>query len=245
MNYLVFLDILNYFKSPFLVTNSLGSQSDYVSIDDGGQRDNVQPGMLMEWTNSNGVDYSGFATYVLNSSSSNLIFIKKDNGDSLPVADYPDFGVKITFYNTGRPTGWYSYKVVVKQQEQEYYNVYLPSLLDGLPVIKPFTIEDPASPGTGGATFTNGSNQVTMTPVTGVDYLTFPLIEGMKVITKPGNNTYYIQNILNYTTFELTAPAVATETDVGFSCSTPSSDGILNCTTLLTDNAQKVFCCIK
>ena len=228
------------FKSPFLVTNSKGSQFDYVNIDDGGQRDNVQPGMLMEWTNSNGVDYSGFATYILNSTGSNLIFIKKDNGDSLPVADYPEFGVKITFYNTGRPTGWYSYKVVVKQQEQEYYNVYLPSLLDGLPVIKPFTIEDPASPGTGGATFTNGSNQVTMTPVTGVDYLTFPLIEGMKVITKPGNNTYFIQNILNYTTFELTAPAVATETDVGFSCSTPSSDGILNCTTLLTDNAQKV-----
>ena len=29
--------------------------------------------------------------------------------------------------------GWYSYKVVVKQNEQDYYNVYLPGILDGYP----------------------------------------------------------------------------------------------------------------
>mgnify|MGYP003655813266 FL=1 len=27
--------------------------------------------------------------------------------------------------------GWYSYKIVVKQQEQEYYNAYLPGVLNG------------------------------------------------------------------------------------------------------------------
>ena len=31
------------------------------------------------------------------------------------------------------PTGWYSYKVVVKQTEQDYYNVYLPGILKGYP----------------------------------------------------------------------------------------------------------------
>ncbi|MDB4298097.1 hypothetical protein N9909_00620 [bacterium] len=31
------------------------------------------------------------------------------------------------------PLGWYSYKIVVKQTEQEYYNVYLPGILDGYP----------------------------------------------------------------------------------------------------------------
>ena len=31
------------------------------------------------------------------------------------------------------PTGWYSYKIVVKQKEQEYYNVYLPGILNGYP----------------------------------------------------------------------------------------------------------------
>jgi hypothetical protein len=38
--------------------------------------------------------------------------------------------------NTGvaNPLGWYSYKVVVKQQEQEYYNVYLPGFVNGLPI---------------------------------------------------------------------------------------------------------------
>ena len=29
------------------------------------------------------------------------------------------------------PTGWYSYKIVVKQTQQEYYNVYLPGFLQG------------------------------------------------------------------------------------------------------------------
>jgi hypothetical protein len=29
------------------------------------------------------------------------------------------------------PHGWYSYRIVVKQQEQEYYNVYAPHTFDG------------------------------------------------------------------------------------------------------------------
>ncbi len=32
------------------------------------------------------------------------------------------------------PLGWYTYKVVVKQQEQEYYNVFLPGFVNGLPI---------------------------------------------------------------------------------------------------------------
>ena len=35
-------------------------------------------------------------------------------------------------YNeTTNPLGWYSYKIVVKQNQQEYYNVYLPGFLEG------------------------------------------------------------------------------------------------------------------
>ena len=41
------------------------------------------------------------------------------NGDA-NVADY-------------NPLGWYSYKIVVKQQEQEYYNVYLPGVMAAYP----------------------------------------------------------------------------------------------------------------
>ncbi len=48
--------------------------------------------------------------------------------DNLPV-NTPDlkFAYKIN------DLGWYSYKIVVKQTEQEYYNVYLPGILNGYP----------------------------------------------------------------------------------------------------------------
>ena len=39
----------------------------------------------------------------------------------------------LTVY-TQNPLGWQSYKVVVKQQEQEYYNVYLPGYISGYPI---------------------------------------------------------------------------------------------------------------
>lgn len=39
----------------------------------------------------------------------------------------------IKFSYKYNPVGWYSYKVVVKQQEQDYYNVYLPGMLNGYP----------------------------------------------------------------------------------------------------------------
>ena len=42
------------------------------------------------------------------------------------------------------PLGWYSYKVVVKQAEQEYYNVYLPGILNGYPG-EPPAPPDPAN----------------------------------------------------------------------------------------------------
>ena len=31
------------------------------------------------------------------------------------------------------PLGWYSYKIVIKQNEQEYYNVYAPGAMKGNP----------------------------------------------------------------------------------------------------------------
>ena len=40
------------------------------------------------------------------------------------------------------PLGWYSYKVVVKQNEQEYYNVYTPGILNGYPNV-PTELPDP------------------------------------------------------------------------------------------------------
>ena len=52
------------------------------------------------------------------------------------IYNYNDPGggvLDIKFSYIYNPIGWYSYKVVVKQQEQDYYNVYLPGMLDGYP----------------------------------------------------------------------------------------------------------------
>ena len=79
-----------------------------------------------------------------------------------------------------------------------------------------------------------------MFAITGVEYLTFALLEGMKVVTS-GGNVYFINNILNYTQFEISQAATATEADNVSTFSTEASLGILNVTTLLTDNGKKII----
>jgi len=67
--------------------------------------------------------YSGSYT-VTTSGRVNDIYLYVDQG-----GDVKD--IKFSYkYN---PIGWYSYKIVVKQQEQDYYNVYLPGMLNGYP----------------------------------------------------------------------------------------------------------------
>ena len=61
-----------------------------------------------------------------------------------------DLGIPATgepgLYSITNVTGWYSYKIVVKQNQQEYYNVYTPGALAGYPT---------------GATFPTGENSFT------------------------------------------------------------------------------------
>ncbi len=60
---------------------------------------------------------------------------------STPANNWTHKALKIDFenligdvYNADtNPLGWYSYKVVVKQSELEYYNVYAPSIKDEVP----------------------------------------------------------------------------------------------------------------
>ena len=61
-------------------------------------------------------------------------------GNSLKVLfNDPISGSTTGLYNSDttsadyNPTGWYSYKIVVKQTEQEYYNVYLPGVMAAYP----------------------------------------------------------------------------------------------------------------
>ena len=56
-------------------------------------------------------------------------------GDVLTIVGGDGAGrITVTSIGAANPLGWYSYKVVVKQQEQEYYNVYLPGFVNGLPI---------------------------------------------------------------------------------------------------------------
>ena len=50
-----------------------------------------------------------------------------------PITLYPGVYNGNPESNDYNPLGWYSYKIVVKQLEQEYYNVYLPGILEGDP----------------------------------------------------------------------------------------------------------------
>ena len=93
-----------------------------------------------------GVNYLGSTIYSPYRSSS----ISSYNwaGDSLKVLFNDTIGTKTDQINNANepgvyngdpisplynPLGWYSYKVVVKQTEQEYYNVYLPGVLAAYP----------------------------------------------------------------------------------------------------------------
>ena len=71
----------------------------------------------------------------------------------------------IKFSYEYNPIGWYSYKVVVKQQEQDYYNVYLPGMLNGYPKGQ-----------TSGSQITYNSSGIPSTQ-TGINTTQFPVSE--------------------------------------------------------------------
>ena len=67
---------------------------------------------------------------------SNLYTVTTDgqvNSSYLPSDDQPVGYPDIRFAYAINDLGWYSYKIVVKQTEQDYYNVYLPGILNGYP----------------------------------------------------------------------------------------------------------------
>ena len=77
------------------------------------------------------------------------IYVPYYNGAPNTILDWPGWALRVRFekvipenldipgypglYSEENPLGWYSYKIVIKQQEQDYYNVYLPSILNGYP----------------------------------------------------------------------------------------------------------------
>ena len=224
------------YEDPFTITTATtGTNADYIKVPKGGNNDNIAPGMKITWRN-NEIDYFGYVWLFVGQSDNHFVFLKDEDGESL--STYPVIGDVVSFFYSSNPLGYYSYKIVVKQLQQEYFNVYLPSLLNGIPVIKPFTW-GATTPTAYGVTFTSGSDIAVMGTIGTVTNVTFPLLEGMKVETA-GGKTYYINNILNDTDFQLTSPASTPENNSICTFSTPANTGTLNVTTLLTDNSNKI-----
>jgi len=79
--------------------------------------------------------------------SLNIVFDEK-----IPAAKTIDYNGT---WNETNPLGWYTYKVVVKQQEQDYYNIYTPGSLTGNVVFTGYSKGDYPSGGTDSRTVTH------------------------------------------------------------------------------------------
>jgi|14BtaG_2_1085337.scaffolds.fasta_scaffold01751_2 hypothetical protein len=103
-----------------------------VLVDRFGRSSNVILRQTLDNVNENYNNSTIFAPYTNAGASPYEWFgnsLKINFLDQIPATDstpgYPGL------YSTSNPLGWYSYKIVIKQQEQEYYNVYLPGALSG------------------------------------------------------------------------------------------------------------------
>jgi len=77
------------------------------------------------------IDGSGVITsFTLNNPGSGYV-----NGETLTILTGNASATFTLVIPESNPLGWYSYKIVVKQQQQEYYNVFFPGFVNGLPVI--------------------------------------------------------------------------------------------------------------
>jgi len=183
----------------------------------------TEPGDCIEWTIA-GVTYKNIVKDVSYVNSSSVVNIEIED-----IGIYPaSFPTEARIYKVN-PLGWYSYKVVVKQNQQDYYNIYLPSLLSGEPEIKPFKLAVKAV----------AVGDTTITVDTAVfEPRTFLLTEGVQFVT--GGETYTVINILNNDQFQINPASlvvVAASTELTF-FKKPSTNR--NVTTLLTDNLNKI-----
>lgn len=77
-----------------------------------------------------------YTDYVKVTSASNTVIVA--DGDISDIYNSTGEPLDIKFSYSINPLGWYSYKIVVRQQQQDYYNVYLPGMLNGYPSFQTF-----------------------------------------------------------------------------------------------------------
>jgi hypothetical protein len=83
--------------------------------------DDIIVGSIVQGNNSNSVSFSEAITVI--DATNKKITLSNNVTISANTA--------ITIIGNANPLGWYSYKVVVKQEAEDYYNAYLPNALSG------------------------------------------------------------------------------------------------------------------
>jgi len=106
--------------SPFIYTFTLGSNAVDVPV-----LNSYLRGEFTDFVKVTNVDDTAAPIYTITTDGQVNNFLYSDNALNAPDTKYA--------YTITNTLGWYSYKVVVKQQEQDYYNCYLPGFLNGYP----------------------------------------------------------------------------------------------------------------
>ena len=150
-------------------------------------------------------------------------------------------GKEIVIYGPENKLGWYSYKIVVKQQAQEYYNAYLANI-SSRPSIASYQAT---------WTGTQGQSNVTQIQVTNAadisDMQIGDLVTGLNVTTQPGNALpATVTEKVNSTTFKINfginmaASQILTITPPYISTSSDYVNNQSFYTTLISDNINKI-----
>jgi hypothetical protein len=90
-------------------------------------------GLTVDYTS----DGSGLITVAVHSPGTGY-----QNSDIVQVTGGTTDATLTLTVNLPNPLGWYSYKIVVRQTEQDYYNVYLPGILNGYPYSTTPTLDE-------------------------------------------------------------------------------------------------------
>lgn len=75
----------------------------------------------------------GYGPVAFRGNSLKILFNEVISSTKSELTGQPGLYVESPLDSDYNPTGWYTYKIVVKQIEQEYYNVYAPGAMKGIP----------------------------------------------------------------------------------------------------------------
>ena len=122
-----------------IISGEIDGSSDGFQIDEGSVVDNIYdysgfPGASQQNYPKVGDYLRGkYTDYVRITEIDRFVFC---DGPISDIYNYTGINPDIKYAYRLNQLGWYSYKVVVRQQQQDYYNAYLPGMLNGYPMFQ-------------------------------------------------------------------------------------------------------------